>query len=548
MSEPRRYDHEVVVIGAGPGGIAAGALLKMAGLRDFAILERAGEVGGSWRDNSYPGIGVDVPALAYQYSFARKPDWQRLFPKGEEVLAYHRQVAKKFGLYRYLRFNTGVAREVWDDERHLWKLHTDDGRIITARFVISAVGAFLKPKHDVGIPGLDDYTGIVQRPASWDHSQSHTGLRVAVIGTGASSVQITPTIATDVASLDVYQRTPVWCLPKPDIELPPWFQRALRLPGVAAALHGGILAALQVGTWGLSSTPPRLGRPVVAAMDAAAKRHYAAYLRRVVADPATAAALTPDYGPVTKRPTISTGYVRAFNRDNVSLLTTPIDKFTANGIRTTDGVERAYDMIVLATGYELFSDPESYRPDTVVGRDGFDLGTFYNQNRLQAYESVALPGLPNRWMLVGPYSWTGTGWHLLVEISATHAIRAITEARRRQASRTEVKQGAHRRYHAEVQRRGRLIQFYFTELNRGVRTYYVNSHGESVYLRPSSVLQARRSSRRFPLDDYRYDTTVDATASDPASADAVATTPALPRKAAPVPARPTEPTLTEEMA
>ena len=507
MSEQRGYDHEVVVIGAGPGGIAAGALLKMAGLRDFAILERAAEVGGSWRDNSYPGIGVDVPALAYQYSFARKPDWQRLFPRGEEVLAYHRHVAKKFGLYRHLRFNTGVVREVWDDQRHRWNLHTGDGRTITARFVISAVGAFLNPKHDVGIPGLDDYTGIIQRPASWDHTQAHSGLRVAVIGTGASSVQITPAIAPEVATLDVYQRTPVWCLPKPDVELAPWFQRALGVPGVAAGLHGVGLAVLEAATWLLSTAPLPLGRPAAAAMDRIAKRRYAAYLRRIVDDPATAAALTPDYGPLTKRPTISNGYPRAFNRDNVSLLTTPIDRFTSTGIRTADGVEHAYDMVVLATGYELFSDPESYRPDTVVGRDGFDLGEFYNANRLQAYESVALPGLPNRWTLVGPYSWTGTGWHLLVEISAGHAIRAITEARRRQATRAEVTQQAHHRYHAEVLRRGQLIQYYFTELNKGVRTYYVNSHGESVYVRPSSVLQARRSSRRFPLDDYRYDTT-----------------------------------------
>jgi cation diffusion facilitator CzcD-associated flavoprotein CzcO len=499
-------DHEVVVIGAGPGGIAAGAMLRRAGLRDFAILERAGEFGGSWRDNHYPGIGVDIPALAYQYSFARKPDWARLFPKGAEVKAYHEGVARRFGLHEHVRFGVDVAREVWDDEQHVWRLHLRGGGTVTARFVISAVGAFLNPREDVGIPGLGDYAGTLQRPAAWDHGFDHTGRRVAVIGTGASSVQITPAIAGEVAALTVFQRTPVWCLPKPDLELAPWFQRALAVPGVAAGLHGVGLGGMQVLTSFVSRTPPALARPVVRAGDRAAKALYARYIRRVVRDPATAAALTPHYGPLTKRPTISNDYLRAFNRDNVTLVTAGIDRFTEKGIRTADGVEHEFDMIVLATGYELFSDPESYRPGMIVGRDGFDLGEFYRVHHLQAYESVALPGLPNRWMLTGPYSWTGTGWHLLVEVNARHAIRAIGEARRRGATLAEVRQPAHDAYHAEVLRRNQVIQFYFTVQNRGVRTYYVNSQGESVYVRPSSVLEARRRSRTFPLDDYRYRT------------------------------------------
>lgn len=500
------YDHEIAVIGAGPGGIAAGAMLKREGLRDFAILERADEVGGSWRDNTYPGIGVDIPALAYQYSFARKPNWKRLFPKGDEVKAYHVAVAKKYGLYRHLRFGTSVVREVWDEDRHVWKLHTEDGRIITARFVISAVGAFLNPKQDVGIPGVEDYAGKIQRPASWDHSFSHEGLRVAVIGTGASSVQLTPAIAPEAGSVQVYQRTPVWCLPKPDLELAPWFQKALTWPGVAGALHGIGLAFMEALTRFVSSAPLGIGKPMARAGDNAAKRAYAAYVRRVVKDPVAAAALTPAYGPLGKRPTISNNYLQTFNRPNVDLVTERIERFTEKGIRTADGVEHELDMIVLATGYELFSDPESYRPGAVVGRDGFDLGVFFNENRLQAYESVALPGLPNRWILAGPYSWTGTGWHLLVEVSSRHAIRAIGEARRRGATLMRVRQEAHDRYHAEVVRRARLIQYYFTGLNKGLRTYYVNSQGESVYVRPSSVMEARRRSRHFPLDDYAYET------------------------------------------
>ena len=499
-------DHEVVVIGAGPGGIAAGILLKRAGINDFVIVERAGEVGGSWRDNTYPGIGVDIPSIAYQYSFARNPDWSRFFAKGAEVKAYHVAVAHRFGLDPHLRFHTDIVREVWDDARHLWRLHTADGRVITARFVINAVGAFINPKQDPGIPGLANFAGKIQRPASWDHSYDHTGRRVAIIGTGASSVQISPAIAPEVAHLEVYQRTPVWCLPKPDFELRDWMRRALRTPGLAAFLHGVGLAAVEVGSRVLVSTPMWAAAPMMRAFDAGAKRAYRAYLRRVIKDPDTAAALLPDYGPVGKRPTLSNDFLRAFNRANVDLVTAPIQRITRTGIRTADGVLHKVDMIVLATGYHLFSDPESYLPGAVVGRDGFDLGTFFAENRLQAYESVALPRLPNRWMVVGPYSWTGTGWHALVEITAGHATRAIAAARARSATLIEVRQDIHDAYHARLRRRARNIHHYFSVQNAGLRTYYVNSHGDTPYIRPSTLLEARWHSRHFPLNDYRYET------------------------------------------
>lgn len=499
-------DHEVVVIGAGPGGIAAGIKLGQAGITDFVIVERASEIGGSWRDNTYPGIGVDIPSIAYQYSFARNPNWSRFFAKGAEVKAYHEEVATRFGLHKHLCCDTDIARETWDDSRHLWTLHTTDGRAITTRFVINAVGAFINPKADPGIPGVENFTGMIQRPASWDHGYDHAGKRVAVIGTGASSVQITPSIAPDVELLEVYQRTPVWCLPKPDFKIRAWMRRALRTPGLAAFLHGIGLAAVEVGSRVLVSTPLWAAAPLMRGFDAAAKRAYRAYLRRVVNDPATAKSLVPSYGPVGKRPTLSNDFLTAFNRPNTHLITTPIERITRTGIRTADGVDHDLDMIVLATGYHLFSDPESYLPGAVVGRDGFDLGHFFAENRLQAYESVALPRLPNRWMIVGPYSWTGTGWHALVEITAKHAARAIIEARARAATLVEVRQEVHDAYHAQVRRRGRNIQHYFTVQNRGLRTYYVNSQGDMPYIRPSTLLEARWRCRHFPLDDYRYET------------------------------------------
>ncbi|MCG8591332.1 MAG: NAD(P)/FAD-dependent oxidoreductase [Proteobacteria bacterium] len=504
IDSENRPDHEVVVIGAGPGGIAAGVLLQRAGIDDFAIFERADGVGGSWRDNDYPGIGVDVPCLGYQYSFARKHDWSRLFPKGHEIHEYLVDVVARFGLAPHLRFGAEIVRETWDDQRHHWRLELGGGEVVTARFVVSAVGAFIRPKEDVGIPGVEDFEGKVQRPTQWDHGAVLAGKRVAVIGTGASSVQISPAIAPQVDRLSVFQRTPVWCIPKADLRFAPWFQRLLRLPGAGALIHGLGLVAVELGTRVLVSTPLPLAKLMMRGLDAFAKRAYGAYIRSVVKDPETAAALTPEYGPLGKRPTISNAYLQAFNRDNTELVTTPIETLTKKGLRTRDGIEHEFDMIVLATGYELFSDPETYRPGTIVGRDGFDLGAFYAEHGLQAYESVSVPQLPNRWMLVGPYSWTGTGWHFMVETSAGHAIRVIREARRRGATRAEIRQPVHDAYHARLRRRGRAVHHYFAVQNRGLRTYYVNSQGDTPYLRPFTAFETLWRSRTFPLDDYAY--------------------------------------------
>ncbi|MEC3918884.1 flavin-containing monooxygenase [Nocardia sp. CDC160] len=498
-------DHEVAVIGAGPGGIAAGVKLKRAGVADFVILERADEVGGSWQENHYPGLEVDIPSLAYQYSFARNPNWSRLFAAGAEVQRYHVAVARRFGLYPHIRFGTEVVSEEWDEDQHCWRLHLADGTVTSARFVISAVGAFISPKQDPGIPGLAEYQGTIQRPSDWDDGYDLTGRRVAIIGTGASSVQITPSIAGKVGHLTVFQRTPVWCLPKPNPRIPRAVRLALHVPGLTATVHGAALVAVDAALRTMSAAPMPVVRPTLRALDAAAIRGYRTLLRLMVRDPEIREGLTPNYGPIAKRPTLNTGYLLAFNRENVDLVTTPIERFTATGIRTTDGTERDFDMIVLATGYHVFSDPETYTPGMVVGREGMDLGKYFAEQGLQAYESVALPGLPNRWTLVGPYSWTGSGWHAFVEMTADHAVRAISEARRRGATFVAVRQEVHDAYHRRIYRNGAAMRYYLSELNAHVPTYYRNSQGDSTYIRPTGFFSARRAHHRFPFSDYEFD-------------------------------------------
>ncbi|TLF80773.1 flavin-containing monooxygenase [Nocardia cyriacigeorgica] len=497
--------YEVAVIGAGPGGIAAAAKLRMAGIEDFIILERADDVGGSWHENNYPGISVDVPSTTYQYSFARNPNWSRFFALGPEVKQYHADVAGQYGLYERIRFNADVEREVWDDDGRFWTLHINDGSVVTARFLISAIGAFVRPKDDVGIPGAKSFRGKVQRPTSWDNDYDMAGKSVGIIGTGASAVQIIPAIAPEVGHLTVFQRTPVWSVPKPDFVVPKAMKVALAVPGVSATINGAAFVVVDLLLRFVSNTPTRSFRPIADKFDAWTIAGYRRYVRYVVKDPATAEKLSPKFGLLAKRPTMSTGYLPAYNRENVELVTEPIEKITPTGVKTRDNTLHKLDVLILATGYEVFSDPETYRPGTVVGRDGFDLAKFYYDEGLQAYQSVSVHGLPNRWTLVGPYSWSGTSWHAFVEMTADHAVRAITETRRRGAVVCEVRKEAAERYHRTVHQQAEGVRYYLCELNGHVPTYYRNSQGDSTYIRPDSFFRARRKTRKFPLDDYRYE-------------------------------------------
>jgi cation diffusion facilitator CzcD-associated flavoprotein CzcO len=490
-------DHEVAIIGAGLSGLGMGAALKRAGIDDFAILERAADVGGTWRDNTYPGVGVDIPTFAYQFSYELKPDWSRVFAKGAEVKEYIDEFVAKYGLRPHIRLSSEVASRTWDAEDQLWRLEIDGGEV-TARFVVSAIGAFVDPKP-VDVPGIEDFGGKVIHSARWDHDYDLAGKRVAMVGTGASAVQIVPEIARDVARLDVYQRTPIWVSPKFDPPIPGWVQSVFRrLPltqRVARLVASAITELIVVFMVVNYRRVPHITRAVEA--------HNKRWLARWVKDPEMRAKLTPDYGMGCKRPSISNDYLRTFNRDNVELVTDPIDRVTAAGIRTASGIERPVDVIVTATGFRMASDPETYRRTPVRGRDGFDLATHYELNRLKAYEGISMPGLPNHFIIFGPYGWTGASWHVLVQTASRHIVRVIHEAKRRGATEVEVTPEATERYHAFVEKRmsGSL---WFTSNCAGANSYYFDHHGDVPYLRPTSGRQAQRAARTFPLDDYRY--------------------------------------------
>ncbi len=321
---------------------------------------------------------------------------------------------------------------------------------------------------------------------------------MAIIGTGASAVQIVPTIAPEVSQLDVYQRTPIWVSPKFDPPIPEFVKGLFARAPLAQKLSFRVADAIT--EFFLINIVVHYDKVpfVVRAVEHANKRFIAAQVK----DPELRQKLTPDYDFGCKRPSVSNHYLKAFNRPNVELLTDPVQRITATGV-IAGGLEREVDVLVLATGFYLASAPENYRRRPVRGRDGFDLAQHYEDYRLKAYESISMPGLPNHFMIFGPYGWTGASWHVLVQSASRHIVRVITEAHRRGAVEVEVRQEATDRYHEFVQERMVKSLFYGSNCATA-NSYYFDHHGDAPYLRPTSGRQAHRAARTFPLDDYRF--------------------------------------------
>ncbi|OBA58401.1 monooxygenase [Mycobacterium sp. 1100029.7] len=502
-------DYEVAIVGAGPGGIAAAKLLRDKGITDFVILERGPDFGGTWRDNHYPGLAVDIPVLWYQLSFAPNPNWTRFFAPGPEIYQYLRDSAARFKLYKHLRPNAEVVQQQWDADTGRWQLSVKDQPAVSARFVINSVGGYVNAKNVTDIVGVDDFAGTILRPNAWDDDYDPTGKHIAVIGTGSSGVQIAGALSSEAASLVVYQRTPAWVLPKIDFDIAPWMRRVLRLPGMVGAINALGRAGMDAFMLAplmhlLPLLPGRLLTRVMPLYDRWCRLLYRLLLRAVVDDPQTRRALVPRYGLLAKRPVISSSFLPVFNHIGTELITTPIERITRAGVRTTDGTERAADLIVLATGYELWTDPETYRPGTVLGTDGFDLARYYRAEGLRSYSGTAHPQLPNRWEIVGPLGFVGFAWPDFVETMAAHAVRMIDEVRRRGASSVAVSESAFQRWNDQMQRQGKAVHLYLTACNPGLSTYFVNSQQETVYHRPQTITASRRFSKRSALSDYEF--------------------------------------------
>lgn len=487
-------DFDTVIVGAGFSGIGTAIKLDRAGIGNYLMIEAGDGVGGTWHWNTYPGIAVDIPSFSYQFSFEQRPDWSRTYAPGTELKAYAEHCVDKYNIRPRIRFNTKVLAADFDDEQALWRVRTEPGGTITARFLVNASGVLTVPKLP-DIEGVDSFGGVTMHTARWDHDQDLAGKRVAVIGTGASGVQVIPEIAPIVDQLTVFQRTPIWCFPKFDVALPAPARWAMRLPAVLAVQR----LASQAFVEATFPIPAQYFTvfPLARWMESAGR----AYLRRQVKDLVLREQLTPRYAVGCKRPGFHNTYLSTFNRDNVRLVTEPIDKVTPSAVATTDGASHEIDVLVLATGFKVM-DTDSVPTFAVTGSGGRSLTRFWDEHRLQAYEGVSVPGFPNLFSVFGPYGYVGSSYFALIEAQTHHIVRCLKQARRDGSTRVEVTEEANDRYFAEMMRR-RHRQVFWQDSCRFAKSYYFDKNGD-VPLRPTTTLEVYWRSRRFDLDDYRF--------------------------------------------
>ena len=493
-----QLDYEVVIIGGGFSGIGAGIKLKKAGIHSFAILEKGEDHGGVWHFNTYPGVAVDISSFSYSFSFEQNPDWSRMFAPGRELKTYADHCVKKYQLAEHFRFHTSVEKTEFNQQHHAWIIYLSDGSRIVTRYIFSCTGPLSQPKSP-DIQGLGDFTGKVMHPARWDHAYDIKNKKVAIIGTGATSVQLVPTLAPEVERLDVYQRTPIWILPKPDRPISSREKFVFRyIPGAQLAVRmlSNVLSEI-VFVSGLlyHKQFPQIIRT--------AEKSCLKHLKRQIVDPQLRAKLTPHYGFGCKRPSISNHFYPAFNRSNVNLVTSGIERITQNGVVTTDGTVREIDCLITATGYRTI-EKGNLPTYEVFGLDHLELGSFWEENRYQAYEGITVPGFPNYFTIsFGPRSVTGASWFSIIEAQTTHAIRCVKEANRRHSTSVEVRQEPHDRYFSKVQKREKNIVMFNNDCT-GANSYYFDKNGDAPYLRPSSGFAMWWRSRYFPLTDYQF--------------------------------------------
>ncbi|MBY8859511.1 NAD(P)/FAD-dependent oxidoreductase [Nocardia sp. CA2R105] len=489
-----RFD--AIVVGAGFGGMGAGIELDRLGLGDFVILERESDLGGTWHVNRYPGLAVDIASVTYSYSFEPNPHWSRLFAPGAELKRYAEHVADKYDLRRRMRFDTVVSGARWDAEHNQWVVNIEGGEPLTARYLLTATG-FLSQPYTPPFAGIETFAGKIIHTTAWDQDYDLTGRRAAIIGTGATAVQLVPEVARVVDELTVFQRTPIWVVPKIDMPIPPVVQNLFdRVPLTQQAARLANTTALEA-MMVIGVLHFRQAKLLNRGAGLLAKAH----LRTQVRDAETRRELTPHYDFGCKRPTFSNSYFRTFNEPHVHLETTSIERVEPGGIVTADGRTTEIDTLILATGFNLWD--VNFPAIEIIGRDGVDLGKFWRDNRFQAYEGITVPKFPNFLSLNSPYSYSGLSYFTTIEAQMKHMGRLFGEMFRRDAQVFEVTERANTEFLDRVTEKLASSVFYDGHCSTA-RSYYFNQHGEAALLRPTSTLNAHREAVSFPLDDYLY--------------------------------------------
>ncbi|WP_205471555.1 NAD(P)/FAD-dependent oxidoreductase [Nocardioides sp. SYSU D00038] len=481
---PRHVDH--LVVGAGFAGLCAAIKLQEDGETDFVVIERGPDVGGTWRDNTYPGAACDVPSQLYSFSFAPNPDWSMSFSPQPEIQAYLQRVARESGTLDRFVFDTEVLEATWDDDDQTWTVETTGGTW-TARTVIVGAGGLSEPRLPE-IEGIEGFQGEVFHSARWDHDVSLAGKRVAVIGTGASAIQIVPEVQKVAAHLDVYQRTAPYVIPRNDRRYGRLERTALRhVPGLQKLYRTAIY-------WGRESyvpaftIEPRIAWP--------AKQLALANIRKGIKDPALREKVTPTYDIGCKRILISNTYYPALDADNCDLVTDPIAKVTGNAIVTADGTEREVDVLVVATGFFTTELPIT---EHLTGRDGVTLAQRWRESGMSAYKGSTVPGFPNLFFIVGPNTGLGhSSMVFIIESQVSYIRDALRTMRASRYGAVEVREDAAASYNAALHRRMARTVW----ARGGCSSWYLDAHGRNTTLWPRSTFTFRGLTSRFDVGAY----------------------------------------------
>lgn len=484
-----------LIIGTGFSGLGMGIELQQRGV-DFLILEKADEIGGTWRDNTYPGCACDIPSHMYSFSFEPKADWTHMWSFQPEIQDYLLGVTAKYGLRRYIRFGAHVDRAQWDDDELRWHVFTKDGREFITQFLISGAGGLhipLIPEFD----GLDDYLGAGKaafHSAQWDHSVDITGKRVAVIGTGASAIQIVPEIVKDVAGLQLYQRTPAWVMPRPNNPIPEGMQRAFAtIPGTRSAMRAGIYWVHETVGFAMTKQPRllKIGELL-------GKWN----IRRSIKDKELRRKLTPDYTAGCKRILNSDTYYRGIADPKTEVVTDRIARFTSRGIVTTDAegreTERDADVVVFATGFHV---TDSFTYVDIKGPGGEDLVDRWKREGIAALRGIAVADMPNLFFLLGPNTALGhNSVVFMIESQIRYAAKAIAAVDRAGVQTLAATRAAQDRYNDELQ--GDLAGTVWS--TGGCSSWYNDEHGVNRTLWSGMTWQYWLATRRFRSSEYTF--------------------------------------------
>ena len=478
----------IAIVGAGFSGLGAAIALSNEGYGDdLIILERRSDVGGTWHDNSYPGCRCDVPSNLYSFSFAPNPQWSETFSGQPEIERYLQATARRFGVLEKIAFGAELESASWDVDRAVWRIETSRGSL-TADFVVSGSGLLSEP-FEPDLPGAPSFAGTTFHSAQWDHSHDLTGRRVAVIGTGASTIQFLPTVQRSAGHLTLFQRTPPWVFPhrnrptrrleRAAYTLVPWTQRFSRARNywVGEFLLGRMLIRN-------SATLQRL------------ERLAKGFLARQVADPALRAVLTPTYTPGCKRLLQSNDYYPALQRPNVMVITEKIIEIQPRGVVTADGVLHEVDTIIYGTGFAVTANPMA---EQVRGLDGRTLREHWAATGMQAYCGTTVPGFPNYFTMAGPNTGIGhTSLVVMIEAQIGHVVGALRALRAQGAGVVDLRPEVMARWTSEVQAKAALTVWN----SGGCSSWYLDEAGRNTTLWPDYTFRFVRRTRQFDPEDY----------------------------------------------